>query len=78
MFLTADAVGTTTVPEVTVGTAQGDVTYARYRLGTSPTVGLAAAATPCSRTGFHISNNAWWIAGTAGSAAGAANCRQRS
>ena len=30
---------------------------------------LAAAATPCSRTGFHISNNASWIAGTAGSAA---------
>lgn len=46
VFLTADAVGTTAVPEVTVGTAQGDVTYARYRLGTSPTVGLAAAATP--------------------------------
>src|SRR3982074_2624234 len=27
---------------------------------------LATAPTPCSRTGFHISNNSWWIAGTAG------------
>jgi hypothetical protein len=46
VFLTADAVGTTTVPEVTVGTAAGDVTYARYRLGTTATAGLTAAATP--------------------------------
>jgi len=46
VFLTADAVGTTTVPEVTVGTAAGDATYARYRLGTTATAGLAAASTP--------------------------------
>ena len=46
VFLTADAIGTTTVPEVTVGTAAGDTTYARYRLGTAPAAGLPAAATP--------------------------------
>src|SRR3954451_17390497 len=46
VFLTADAVGTPSVPEVTVGTAAGDVTYARYRLGSTATVGLTAAATP--------------------------------
>ena len=46
VFLTADAVGTTTVPEVTVGTAAGATEYARYRLGTTATTGLAAAATP--------------------------------
>jgi hypothetical protein len=32
-------VGTTTVPEVDVGTASGDTTYGRYRLGTSATSG---------------------------------------
>lgn len=46
VFLTADAVGTTTVPEVTVGAAAGTTEYARYRLGTTATAGLAAAATP--------------------------------
>ncbi len=46
VFLTADAVGTTTVPEVTVGTAQGTNEYARYRLGTAPAAGLPAASTP--------------------------------
>ena len=46
IFLTADCVGTTAVPEVDVGTASGDFTYARWRLGTSPTVGITAAATP--------------------------------
>lgn len=45
-FLTADAVGTTTVPEVTVGSAAGLTEYARFRLGTSATAGLAAASTP--------------------------------
>lgn len=35
-------VGTTTVPEITVGVSTGDVTYARFRLGTSATAGLAA------------------------------------
>lgn len=46
VFLTADAVGTTTVPEVNVGTASGDVTYARFRLGTTATAGYTAASTP--------------------------------
>lgn len=46
VFLTADAVGTTTVPEVDVGTASGDTTYARFRLGTSATAGYTAASTP--------------------------------
>jgi hypothetical protein len=32
--ITADMVGTTTVPEIDVGTASGDTTYAQYRLGT--------------------------------------------
>lgn len=46
VFLTADAVGTTTVPEVTVGATAGVATYARFRLGTTATAGLAAASTP--------------------------------
>lgn len=46
VFLTADAVGTTTVPEIDVGTASGDVSYARYRLGTTATAGITAASTP--------------------------------
>jgi|ERR1043166_3234234 hypothetical protein len=44
--ITADMVGTTTVPEVDVGTASGDVTYARYRLGSAAGTGYAASATP--------------------------------
>lgn len=44
--LSADCVGTTTVPEIDVGTASGDVSYARYRLGTSATAGYTAATTP--------------------------------
>lgn len=44
--LTADCVGTTTVPEIDVGTSSGDTTYARFRLGTSATAGYAAANTP--------------------------------
>jgi hypothetical protein len=46
VLLSADAVGTTTVPEVTVGSAAGLVEYARFRLGTSATAGYAAANTP--------------------------------
>lgn len=46
VFLTASAVGTTTVPEVTVGTASADTTYARFRLGTTATAGLANTSTP--------------------------------
>lgn len=56
VFLTADAVGTTTVPEVTVGTASGDTTYARLRVGTSATAGLAAASTPLRARGLVTGN----------------------
>jgi hypothetical protein len=41
--VTADMVGTTAVPEVDVGTASGDTTYARYRLGTAAGAGYTAA-----------------------------------
>ncbi len=41
--LTANAVGTTTVPEVTVGTGSADFSYARFRLGTAVGAGYAAA-----------------------------------
>jgi hypothetical protein len=44
--ISANMVGTTTVPEVDVGTASGDATYARYRLGSSATSGYLASATP--------------------------------
>lgn len=44
--LSADCVGTTTVPEIDVGTSSGDTTYARHRLGTTATAGNTAAATP--------------------------------
>lgn len=44
--LTADCVGTTTVPEINVGTASGDFTYARHRLGTTAILGNTAAGTP--------------------------------
>jgi hypothetical protein len=46
VLLSADAVGTTTVPEVTVGSAAGLVEYARFRLGTTAILGYLAAATP--------------------------------
>lgn len=44
--LTADAVGTTTVPEIDVGATSGATEYARFRLGTSATAGYAAANSP--------------------------------
>lgn len=37
--VTTTLVGTTTVPEIDVGTASGDVTYGRYRLGTTAIAG---------------------------------------
>lgn len=46
VLVTADNVGTTTVPEVTVGSAAGLVEYARFRLGTTAILGYTAAATP--------------------------------
>jgi hypothetical protein len=44
--ITADMVGTSTVPEVDVGLTSGSVEYARYRLGSSATSGYTAASTP--------------------------------
>lgn len=46
VLLSADAVGTTTVPELNVGASAGSSEYARFRLGTSATAGYAAANTP--------------------------------
>jgi hypothetical protein len=43
VVLTADAVGTTTVPEVAVGATQGAAEYARFRLGTAVGTGYTAA-----------------------------------
>lgn len=37
-------VGTTTVPEIDVGTASGDFTYGRYRLGSTAILGYTAPA----------------------------------
>lgn len=41
--ITADMVGTTTVPEIAVGTAQGNNEYARFRLGTAAGTGFTSA-----------------------------------
>lgn len=48
--LSADAVGTTTVPEITVGSASTLVEYARHRLGTTAILGNTAAGTPYRAT----------------------------
>lgn len=51
-YITANMVGTTTVPEIDVGSAVSAVgaglktEYGRFRLGTSATAGYAAANTP--------------------------------
>lgn len=50
-YLTADCVGTTTVPEINVGSAASVVgtlktEYARHRLGTTAILGNTAAGTP--------------------------------
>ncbi|MBV8755408.1 MAG: hypothetical protein JO328_21350 [Hyphomicrobiales bacterium] len=45
-------VGTTTVPEIDVGTASGDTTYAQYRLGTAAGAGYA--------TGVHRAQQEAW------------------
>lgn len=46
MIPSADNVGTTTVPEITVGSAAGLVEYARFRLGTTAILGYTSAAGP--------------------------------
>lgn len=42
VYLSANAVGTTSVPEVDVGSAAGDSSFARFLLGTTATAGYAA------------------------------------
>lgn len=44
--ITADMVGTTTVPEVAVGASAGSNEYSRFRLGTTAILGYTAANTP--------------------------------
>jgi hypothetical protein len=44
--VTADLVGTTTVPEVTVGATAGATEYGRFRLGTAAGAGYLAANSP--------------------------------
>jgi hypothetical protein len=44
MIPSADMVGTTTVPELDVGSASGLVEYARFRLGSTAILGYTAAA----------------------------------
>lgn len=46
MIPSADCVGTTTVPEITVGSGAGLTEYARFRLGTTAVLGYTAAAGP--------------------------------
>jgi hypothetical protein len=46
MIPSADNVGTTTVPEITVGASAGAIEYARFRLGTTAILGYTAAAGP--------------------------------
>ena len=54
--ISVDCVGTTSVPEINVGTASGDFTYARHRLGSTAILGNTAAATPYRAT--QLVNNA--------------------
>lgn len=46
VLATADMVGTTTVPEVTVGEAAGETDYARFRLGTTAIAGYDSDNSP--------------------------------
>ncbi len=46
VLATADMVGTTTVPEVTVGATAGAVEYARFRLGTAAGTGYDSDNSP--------------------------------
>lgn len=58
VFLTADAVGTTAVPEIDVGTASGDTSYARFRLGTTAILGATAVSTPLRARSLVTGNGA--------------------
>src|SRR5437588_9648801 len=47
--VTTAMVGTGTVPEIDVGTASGDPSYARYRLGTAPGTGYGTGVKRASQ-----------------------------
>ncbi len=55
VYITADMVGTTTVPEVTIGTATTLVEYGRFRLGTTAAAGYTSAGGP--RRASVVANN---------------------
>ncbi len=46
--VTTSLVGTTSVPEIQIGTSSGDATYGRYRLGTTASLGYG--------TGIHMAS----------------------
>lgn len=54
--ITADMVGTTTVPEICVGTASADASYGRFRLGTA--VGTGYTSAQGSRRATQVGGNA--------------------
>jgi hypothetical protein len=54
--ISADMVGTTTVPEIGVGLASSGVDYARFRLGTTAILGYTAASTPRRASGLVVGN----------------------
>lgn len=62
VFLSADAVGTTSVPEISVGATQGSAEYARFRLGTTAILGYTAAAGPRRATQVANANPATGLA----------------
>lgn len=55
--ITADMVGTTTVPEIDVGSASGLVEYARFRLGTTAVAGYTVAQGASRRASQVALNN---------------------
>lgn len=57
--ITADMVGTTTVPEIMVGTASGLSEYARFRLGTTAIAGYTTAGGP--RRAKQVSNGKTYL-----------------
>lgn len=56
---TADMVGTTTVPEVTVGASAGAVDYARFRLGSAAGTGYTSAGGPYRARALATSGQGW-------------------
>lgn len=56
VHITASMVGTTTVPEVTVGASAGTPTYARFRLGTTAIAGYTTGQSAVRRATSEIGN----------------------